>query len=149
MELQQLVEQFLKGNKHMQLATLHDGRPWLCTVYYAFDDDYNLHWMSARERGHSRDIITDSRVAVTVLNDPERKQALQMVGEASEVADDQIERAHELYTAKFGPKEYDLETMKLHHPEGRAYWMFRPSEIWLWDEVDFPDAPKQQFRAEA
>ena len=145
MDLKALITEYLNGNKHMQLATAKDGHPWICTVYFVADDDFNLYWMSARERQHSVEIINDSRVAVTVVRDTERKQALQITGNAYEVDDNDLEHAHELYEGKFGPKDYDLDEIKQHKPTGRAYWVFKPTHISLWDEVNFPDSPKQHF----
>lgn len=130
----------------MQLATVRDGKPWICTVYFVADEDFNLYWMSARERQHSLEIVDDSKVAITVVRDIERKQALQIVGKAYEVLGDDLEHAHELYQGKFGPKDYDLDEIRRHKPTGRAYWVFKPTEISLWDEVNFPDEPKQKYR---
>ncbi len=143
--MKDLIQQYLAENKHMQLATVHDGQPWICTVYFVADDDFNLYWMSARERQHSVEIASDSKVAVTVVRDTERKQALQMIGNAYEVADEELERANELYQSKFGAKDYNLDEIKEHKPTGRAYWVFKPTEISLWDEVNFPDTPKQRY----
>ncbi len=134
--------------KHMQLATVNDGKPWICTVYFVNDEDFCLYWTSGRSRQHSIEILTSSSSAVTIVKDSERKQALQIVGNAYEVEDDDLERVHELYTSKFGPKDYNLEEIKQHAPEGRAYWIFKPSKIFLWDEVNFPDSPKQSFDVE-
>lgn len=147
--MKDLIKQYLTDNKHMQLATVHDGQPWICTVYFVADEDFNLYWTSARERQHSVEITTDSKVAVTVVRDTERKQALQMIGNAYEVLDDELEHVHELYQEKFGSKDYNLTEMKQHMPTGRAYWVFKPTEISLWDEVNFPEAPKQQYETEA
>lgn len=130
----------------MQLATAANGQPWICTVCFVHDDDFNLYWMSARERQHSDEIIKDSKVAITVVRDIERKQALQIIGNAYEVENDDLSRVHELYQSKFGTKDYNLDEIKQHLPTGRAYWVFKPSEISLWDEVNFPDVPKQKYK---
>jgi len=143
MKLHYLIEQYLKDNTHMQLATVKDGQPWICTVYFAADNDFSLYWMSARERQHSVEIKNDSKVAVTVVRDTERKQALQIVGEAYEVSDDELVYVHNLYQNKFGIKDYNLDEIKEHKLTGRAYWVCRPTKISLWDEVNFPDSPKQ------
>ena len=145
MDLQTLIKQYLSDNKHMQLATVKDGQPWLCTVYFAADETFNLYWTSGRSRQHSLEILNDSKAAVTVVRDTEGKQAVQIIGNAYEVADEDLEKVHKLYTAKFGPKDYDLEEIKQRTPEGRSYWVFKPTEISLWDEVHFPDAPKQKY----
>ena len=128
----------------MQLATVNNGQPWICTVYFVADNDFNLYWMSARERQHSREITGNSAVAVTVVKDTKRKQALQILGEASEVSNEDLEKAHKLYTAKYGPKDYDLDEIRKHLPQGRAYWVFRPIKMFFWDEVNFPEHPKQE-----
>ena len=142
--MKDLIQQYLTEKKDMQLATIANGQPWICTVYFVHDDDFNLYWMSARERQHSVEVANDSKVAVTVVRDPERKQALQIVGNAYEVSDEELEYAHKLYQGKFGAKDYDLTEIKQHKPTGRAYWVLKPIEISLWDEVNFPSAPKQK-----
>ncbi len=148
MNLKTLILEYYAGNKHMQLATVRNGQPWICTVYYASDDNFNIYWTSGRSRQHSLEILNDPKAAVTIVRDTERKQALQITGVAYEVSNDGLERVHSIYTDKFGPKDYDLEEMKKHSPEGRSYWVFKPSSISLWDEVNFPDSPKQHYELE-
>jgi uncharacterized protein YhbP (UPF0306 family) len=148
MDLKVLITEYLAGNKHMQLATVKDGQPWLCTVYFVADDDFNLYWTSGRSRQHSLEILSDSKAAVTVVRDAERKQALQMVGNAYEVGGSDLDRVHGLYIDKFEPKDHDLNEMKKRGPEGRAYWVFKPTAISIWDEVNFPDSPKKHFNFE-
>jgi uncharacterized protein YhbP (UPF0306 family) len=146
MELKALIQEYMVGNTHMQLATIRDGQPWLCTVYFASDDDLSIYWTSARSRRHSLEIVDNPKAAITIVRDTENKRALQITGDAHEIADDDLERVHKLYQSKFGPKDYDLDEMKTHKPEGRAYWVFKPHSISIWDEVAFPDSPKQQLK---
>ena len=146
--MKDLIKEYFDSKKDMQLATVANGQPWICTVYFVYDDDFNLYWTSARSRQHSLEILKDPKAAVTIVRDTERKQALQIIGNAYEVADNDLERVHNLYQARYGAKDYDLDEMKKHDPEGRAYWTFKPTDISLWDEVNFPDAPKQKYREE-
>lgn len=143
--MEDLIKQYLTDKKDMQLATVANGNPWICTVYFVHDENFNLYWTSGRSRQHSVEILKDPRSAVTVVRDNERKQALQIVGNAYEVADDDLERVHDLYQSKYGSKDYNLEEMKQHQQDGRSYWVFKPSKISLWDEVNFPEAPKQKY----
>jgi uncharacterized protein YhbP (UPF0306 family) len=145
MDLKTLIQEYMASNTHMQLATIRDGQPWLCTVYFASDDDFCLYWTSARSRRHSLEIVDNPKTAVTIVRDTKLKRALQITGEAHEVADDDLERVHTLYQSKFGLKDYDLDEMRTHKPEGRAYWVFKPKSLSLWDEVIFPNSPKQQL----
>ncbi len=145
MDLKELIKEYFVGAKHMQLATVNKGQPWICTVYFATDENNNLYWTSGRSRQHSIEINNNSKVAATIVKDGDRKQALQISGEAFEVDANDLERVHALYQDRFGPKDYDLKKMRQHEPEGRAYWVLKPSKIMFWDEVNFPNQPKQNF----
>ena len=86
MDLQQLLQKYFTDNKLMQLATVGtDGKPWLCNVYFVTDENNNVYWTSARSRQHSKEIHGNPNAAVTIVHDPERKQALQITGQAAEV----------------------------------------------------------------
>jgi uncharacterized protein YhbP (UPF0306 family) len=143
--MKDLIKEFLESKKDMQLATVAKGKPWICTVYYVYDDEFNLYWTSGRSRQHSLEILNDSRAAATIVKDTETKQALQISGNAYEVSDDDLEHVHELYQGRYGKKDYDLEEMKKHTADGRSYWVFKPNVISLWDEVNFPENPKQKY----
>lgn len=145
MDLNHLARDYLDIVKHMQLATVKNGKPWICTVYFVADENNNLYWTSGRSRQHSLEILGDPKAAATIVKDTEKKQALQIAGEAFEVEDEDLERVHKLYQDKFGPKDYDLEEIKQHSPEGRAYWVLKPTTIMFWDEVNFPKQPKQEL----
>lgn len=145
MDLQKLLLQYFEKNRLMQLATVSNGQPWLCNLYYVTDEDNNIYWTSARSRRHSKEILSDPTVAVTIVHDDENKQALQITGKASEVPLEDIERVDQLYATKFGHKDRLTEIMA-NLPEGRAYWVVKPDFISLWDEVNFPDSPKQVVR---
>lgn len=143
--MKKLIERYFTDKKDMQLATVSNGKPWICTVYFVFDDEFNLYWTSGRSRQHSLEILKDPKTAVTIVRDNERKQALQISGNAYEVVDGDLERVHNLYQARYGAKDYDLEEMKKHDPESHSYWVFKPTTISLWDEVNFSDKPKQKY----
>jgi uncharacterized protein YhbP (UPF0306 family) len=145
MNLNELALEYFHGCKLMQLATISEGNPWICSVYFAIDDDMNIYWTSAKNRQHSREIMSNPKVAVTVVKDPEHKQALQITGVASIVPPEDITRVNKLYGDKLGHKPERLEEVMANNPEGRAYWMIKPTTIYFWDEVNFPNSPKQQL----
>ena len=128
----------------MQLATVSDGQPWLCNVYFVTDEENNIYWTSARSRRHSREIKDNSVVAATIVHNDYKKQALQITGKAFEVSLDDAERVDCLYSSKFGEKDRITE-VKSNLPEGRAYYVLKPERIFFWDEVHLPNAPKQEF----
>ena len=81
-----ILKEFLSANKLMQLATVGENGPWICNVYFVADEEGNLYWTSARSRQHSKEIQSNQKVAATIVHDLESKQAVQIAGEAYEVA---------------------------------------------------------------
>lgn len=148
MDLHTLAQEYVTTSKFMQLATSNaQGVPWICTVNFVTDTDLNFYWVSLRSRQHSQEIISNPKTAVTVVKSTKPKQALQMAGEAREVADQDLARVHELYETKFGSKSFiNLDEMKKHQPNSPAYWVFTPTKIMFFDEANFPEMPQQRYR---
>lgn len=144
MNLDKLLPQYFSENKLMQLATVLNGQPWLCNVYFVSDEDNNIYWTSARSRRHSKEVSSNPIVAATIVHDNDKKQALQITGKAFEISLDDAERVDHLYSQKFGDKDR-LTEIKSNLPEGRAYYVLKPESIFFWDEVYFPDSPKQEY----
>jgi uncharacterized protein YhbP (UPF0306 family) len=109
MDIKKLTKDYMTSIKHMQLATTNNSQPWLCTVYFVNDDNFCLYWASRRSRQHSLEILKSSKAAITIVKDTENKQALQIIGNAYEVEENDLVRVHELYTSKFGPNDYNLD----------------------------------------
>jgi len=140
-----LLDEYFKENKLMQLATVEDGRPWLCNLYFVTDENNNIYWLSTRTRRHSKEILSNPAAAITIVHDSENKQALQITGNAYEVPLDDAERVDKLYRAKFGNKSMLTEILS-DTSDRLAYWVVKPETIAFWDEVNFPDTPKQVFK---
>ncbi len=140
-----LLKEFLAKNTLMQIATVGEAGPWICNVYFVADDNNNLYWTSARSRRHSKEILENPNVAATIVHDAKRKQAVQITGEAFDAWPNDLEYINNLYAQKFGDKPTRMEEVMANTPDARAYWVLRPTYITLWDEVNFPDNPKQQI----
>ena len=144
MNTNQILQEFFQNNTLMQLATQGDGRLWVCNVYFATDDQFNIYWTSARNRRHSKEIEANPYCAATIVNDPKKKQAVQVSGKAYRVSLADSPDAHQIYGKKLGQKNSRLKDVQGNTPESRAYWVLKPDFIELWDEVNFPEAPKQR-----
>lgn len=141
-----LLRQYLEDNTLMQLATVESGQPWVCNVYFVVDDENNIYWTSSKKRRHSKEINANPIVAATIVQDSDKKQALQITGKAYQVSLDESERVNMLYGAKFGDKPTRLQEVFSNTPDGRAYWVLKPESIFFWDEVNYPDSPKQEYK---
>ena len=144
METTEILREFLSSNKLMQLATQSDKGLWVCNVYYAEDEAGKIYWTSGRSRRHSVEIEANSSVAATIVHDEETKRAVQMSGTARRLSIEESQAAHDLYGAKLGQKDERMDEVREDTPSSRAYWVFEPDFIELWDELTFPDKPKQR-----
>lgn len=143
--MKELLQQYFNENTLMQLATINDGQPWLCNVYFVTDEENNIYWTSTKARRHSKEILQDPRSACTIVHDSKRKQALQITGKSYQVPKEDLEKVYKIHSQKYGEKISRLEEALEDLPDGRAFWVLKPETISFWDEVNFPDAPKQEY----
>jgi uncharacterized protein YhbP (UPF0306 family) len=143
MELQKIIDNYLQEANIMQLATVKDGRPWLCTVTYVADDSHNLYWCSSKASRHSQELSADPAVAVAIVKDPSVKQGLQAEGVATPVAAADLETVHRLYCNRYGDKPERLVEAQSNEPHARTYYVVRLTSIKMHDEVNFPHSPQQ------
>lgn len=129
----------------MQLATVADGKPWICSVYFVADEALNLYWLSWPERRHSQELAKCSDIAATIaIKTNQPVVGVQLSGVAEVVVElDHIEKAVRQYTEKYGLAKTFMDRAV----EGRNHhqvYKITPSYIQLFDEQDFPrDSPLQ------
>jgi nitroimidazol reductase NimA-like FMN-containing flavoprotein (pyridoxamine 5'-phosphate oxidase superfamily) len=51
----------------MSLATCANGKPWVCEVHFAYDDDLNIYFRSLESRRHSQEIASNPNVAGNIV----------------------------------------------------------------------------------
>ena len=134
MELRKLIKQYIEEKEIMQLATVSDGNPWICTVNYVFDEDLSLYWMSLRSTRHSKELKIDPRTAVAILVESKEKKCIHLEGSSYEVPKENLEFANKLYADRYGNKPKRLEEAKSGDEKLRAYYVFNPKRIVLFDE---------------
>lgn len=152
MNPQDFYRDALKDIKLMQLATSRDNRPWLCNVWYVMDEDENVYWISRDTRKHSEDIALNPYVSCTFhrwFGDGlgQKGQALIIAGKAGILKGEECRKPYELYAERY-PKVLDFQSMdKFLNDEGHHYfYKITPDEIVWWDEVNFPDNPRQTVK---
>ena len=60
---QELAKRVLEQGYLISLGIVDEQGPWVADVIYAFDDDFNIYWMSTSDRRHSIAIAANSNVA--------------------------------------------------------------------------------------
>lgn len=101
-----LVLKFLKTNKLMAVATCGEF-PWIASVYYTFDNDLNLYFLSAPSTLHAKQILKNPKVAVSIANSSQDidkpKRGLQVSGVAHQISGlAKVKHALELWKSNLG-----------------------------------------------
>ncbi len=148
MKLRELIQDYLKEAKLMQLATTIGTQPWVASVWFAADSDLNIYWFSATNRRHSQEVGKNNKVAAAIVvphtpTDPPRGLQLQGVAEiVTRPAD--VAGATLLFTTRIFSKRQITDFMALKDKPHRFY-RIRPTQFVLFDAVNFPENSRQEY----
>ncbi|KKR51242.1 MAG: hypothetical protein A2186_04235 [Candidatus Levybacteria bacterium RIFOXYA1_FULL_41_10] len=148
MNLRKLIKEYLQEAKLMQLATSVNDQPWVCSVWFAADDEMNIYWFSSITRKHSEDIIKNPNVAAAIIipqTPKDTPRGLQLKGTAQVLTDQKnIDHATSVYKDRIFPIETIEKLMK--DPETpHKFYKIIPSQFVLFDGVNFPNKWRQEL----
>jgi uncharacterized protein YhbP (UPF0306 family) len=148
MNLKQGIDDYLKQATLMQVATTNNNQPWACSVYFATDDAMNLYWLSKPDRRHSLELTKNEKVAGTIVlphTPGDKVRGIQFEGTAKEITDPiQLTKAMELYAKRFGMPPERMNAI-ISHKDGHSCYRIVPTLYVLFDEINFPDASRQEY----
>lgn len=147
-KLRKLIEDYLNEAKLMQLATSINDKPWVCSVWFAIDEDLNIYWFSSITRRHSKEVIRNNKVAGAIVlpqmpEDPPRGLQFQGVAEMLEDRVD-IDKAISVYADRIFAKEKIKEFME-HKEKPHRFYRIKPTQFVLFDVVNFIDNSRQEY----
>jgi len=148
MNLKSLIKKYLQEAKLMQLATSVDNQPWVCSVWFAADEDLNIYWLSSTTRRHSKEVLKNNKVAGAIVlpqtpNDPPR--GLQFQGIAKLLTDKKdADKAMSVYAGRIFKKEDIIEFMNNKEKPHRFY-RIEVNQFVLFDAVNFPENSRQEL----
>jgi len=138
------VNDYLSKHSLMQIAT-YGKYPWIATVYYSFDDDLNLYFLSSPKTLHCKQIEKNPKVAVAISNSnqpPNKpKIGLQMWGNAYKVGSaKKTSHALSLWKSSLSIKNPKLtyENMKKGLVSGRMY-VIKPKVYKIFNSAKYKD----------
>lgn len=144
----ELFREFLQDRTTMQLATLDGDQPWICTVRFVVDDSHNIYWASEPDRRHSKDIMSNQKVACAIVVQDLLDQpviGIQIEGSASLLEPPlEVGSMVEKYAKCYGRTEQWINDFTQGRTKHRFYKL-TPSAIYLFDEVHFPGGGRQQI----
>lgn len=148
-ETKKLIKEYLKEANLMQLATDSNGKPWVCNVWFAADEDMNIYWFSSITTRHSQEISKNSSVAVAIclphIPTENKARGIQLEGIAKQLTDpDDVETAighcvGRIFTLK------QVRQFMSNTDEPRRFYRLKPTKIVLIDTVNLPDSPRQEY----
>lgn len=121
---------FLKSHRLMSLATVSD-RPWISTVFFAVDDNFNLIFVSHPQSRHAKEIMNNTAVAVAVFGSDQKtsddKAGVQIEGIASLITGrEAIKKALDLWHKANPGMEEELTLEAIENQQKSAVFKIRP-----------------------
>lgn len=78
--VRQNIHNFLSSHGIMTLATTHKDQPWVCTVYYAVDDNLNLIILTDPNSRHGKEMLSNPKVAFSVFDSSQTNSSPVKIG---------------------------------------------------------------------
>lgn len=111
-----------------------DGRPYVNTAYFAWDEDFRLVWLSHPDAAHSVNLSRRSSAAIAVYESTqswgEEDRGVQLFGAAKAVRGAAAKAAERLYSERFA-------SFAATGPGAYRFYVFRPRRLKLFDECEF------------
>lgn len=141
-DLKSLIAELMHGNHVMVLATTCGQRPWVATVFYAFDEALTLYFVSNRRSRHARELVANPHVAAVVHGGDAKLGGacgFQLDGKAEPVGVLELPHALKTYARRFPwAKDAFADPKRLLEEGGRArFYKVAPALIVYLDEARF------------
>lgn len=119
------ARQIIKDNTYCVIASSSkDGKPWISPVFYGYDNNYSIYWISDKNSRHSKLIRTNPQVAIVIFNSqaPEGKgDAVYFEATVEEINDKkEAEKAYKIRDKRTKVKEFKVK--KVEEVTGKGQW---------------------------
>lgn len=122
MDDKEIVKRLINSNLFLTLATSSNNIPWICPLFFASDNQYNLYFTSYNDSQHVKNIHGNPKVAVSIYNSlaipgKGNTQGVQISGICHRVTGDNLKAAIEVvYNKRFpDPKERESRDLSVEH----------------------------------
>jgi len=148
------IEPYLKNVKLLAIASFNT-QPWIATVFYCYDEELNLYFLSRLVRRHSQEILKNAQVAVAIADQNQifgnEMKGLQIEGTCMPLSGEEARNAFAFYKQRF-PKvegfmpEEGLTRYVESFSKGEIIhriWKVIPTKIKIFDESKYGDMGKE------
>ena len=150
MRLRELIYSYFNEYSLISVASCNQNTPWTCNLYFAFDEDLNLYFISRIGRRHSEEIRNNPNVAATICQPYSKPfvtpaRGIQLEGKAIQIEDpESAEAAFALYMKRFPDSiKYHKTFTDVTGAADRRIYQIIPARIVLFDEENFSANPQQ------
>lgn len=146
-DIEQIIrEDLITRVPHMSLATVHDGKPWVCELHFAYDEDLNIYFVSKLKTRHCVELKDSPYVAGTIVKQhplTEAPSGLYFEGAAEQIeaGDDDIRR----YTSALN-RDFDQLKEQLAEPDGRRMYKISVSNWAIFGNFDGSGHAKHELK---
>ena len=98
------VLRYLSRNRLMALGTARNNKPWLATVFFAYDQNCNILFYSREDTRHCQYIAKNPHVSIAINEDHGTAgfiKGLQTAGKASKVRQRDYKKYYAIYKKRF------------------------------------------------
>lgn len=133
-ELRKLILAYLEKNRLMTLATSSGNIPWAATVFFAYEQDLNVYFLSEEETRKIQNILKNTKVAATIDRDQPgsgKVRGIQLEGVA------EVCKAPSVFLARYSWAKDYLATSRI--------YKITPSKIIYLDDERFGPGGKEEL----
>lgn len=137
MDIEKIVREYIATVIHMSLATCANNKPWVCEVHFSYDKDLNFFFLSKPERRHSQEILLNSKVSGSIIQEHKIGEAVR--GVYLEGTAEVIQNVHEQHPAyrsyceRFGTGPEILD---------HGFYVVKVSDFYLFDNREVEPGQK-------
>jgi uncharacterized protein YhbP (UPF0306 family) len=149
-EEKKILVDFLKNHKLMTLATF-DNKPWIATVFYVSDEDFNLYFLTSPKTEHGQHIAKNGMIACNIIDSHQKvtdqKVGLQLEGTAEKVSTfESIKKILQMWHAINPGKEEKLSFDKIKNKViGARVYKVTPNRLKFFNEKLYPEEESKTF----
>jgi len=145
-EWAQFVREKLDASQFLSFATHGAEGPWVCPLYFAYDEQFNLYVLSQPSTSlHMQQVANNPAVACAIYDSRQTNQSkvagVQIKGTAQMVGTDEVQHAFDTYFAATPARTPSgASNPAADYARENAMWRFVkivPQEIWVFSEEDF------------
>lgn len=149
------IEPYLKDERICVVASCENNQPWAATVFYAYDNDVNIYFLSGLHRRHSKEILNNNRVAVAIAEHRyelgDKVKGIQVEGTCVPLSGVEAAEAFKCFKARFPQVDKLLHINLLtdevsSFPTGTAVhriWKLTPTRVKVFDEEKYGSKGKE------